>query len=154
MKFFRALNIFATVRDLRAANASLSANLSDARSSNYLLRVQRDCAIDAGHATAVMADTALEALEIADRVVDAHMDEREELKARIVILESEARVQASETLEVVSYVKSVEAALKAVGISITDAPSGPQVVAEEAAFLAAVRGSRSILNGQRLLQAA
>ena len=58
-----------------------------------------------------------------------------EIAVELGLLRNASREQASETLEVVEYVKQVEQALTSGGITIEDGESGPLVVVNQDVFL-------------------
>lgn len=121
MRFFRFLNPFATIRALRSELADTQYRLSLATDTAFFLRQQRS-SLEKG-------------LILADRVVDEHMADREALQAEIA-------EQAADTVEVISYVKQVEARLALAGITIEDGEAGPMVVVEQASFLASIRNGK------------
>lgn len=182
MTFFRKLNPFATIRALRAENATLNLALANYRDANRFLIGQRDF-IDAeldrhqaalsffvdyagAHEQAVAEfmeerETFKDRLVLAAAIVDVidsdndvAQEANEQLEGLVNVAENQAAAQAAETLEVISYVKVVEAKLAAAGIEIIDGPNGPDVVVDEAAFVGAVATSLNLGNGQRILQAA
>ncbi len=153
MKFFRILNPFAVIRSLKADLAVATTNLAHARDANHFLRSK--------------ADMTFRALNVADQAVDEFMAERIRFKDRLLVAaavvdsleadndtlaavanaltaqleasEDAVRTQAGEIVEAVSYVKSVEAALAAGGITIADTDNGPVVVVNQDLFLRRLR---------------
>jgi len=182
MTFFRKLNPFATIRTLRADNAKLNLALANYRDANRFLIAQRDVLeadldrhqsalsffVDyAGAHEQAVAEFMDERETFKDRLVlaaaivdvidtdnDLAQEANQELVGLVNVAENQAVAQAAETLEVVGYVKLVEAKLAAAGIEIIDGENGPEVVVDEAAFVGAVATSLNLGNGQRILQAA
>jgi hypothetical protein len=168
MKFLRTLNPFATIRSLRAELADANVTIRTCRDANHFLRTSRD--------------NYREALDNADQAIDGFMEEREtfkqalalgnaitsqldtdvgnladialQLTAKLTASENRVAIQAAETLEVVSYVKLVEAELAKAGIEITDTDEGPRVVVNEVEFVGAVSTSLPLGDGTRVLHAA
>ena len=164
MRFFRflaALNVFATIRNLREELTAAQYLNSLSADTIGFLRAHRDAYRDR---CAVL----VEAVEQADQALNTFMDEREGLTAAIdafmyeredhkvdlalahgagimvtaslIQTAQEADQQTRETLEVISYVKQVEARLAAAGITIADGDNNvPVVTVDQESFVQAVR---------------
>ncbi|MBB3693043.1 hypothetical protein [Sphingomonas sp. BK580] len=158
---FRFSNPFRTIANLRAELASSryeAANLADqlrfvrSNRDNY-----RQSAALLSQALQV-ADQALDAFmverEVLNQVVDTHMDELGDLGAAIDAYKDERIDQARDTVTVVDYVKRVEAALGAAGITIEDTLEGPAVVVEQAKIIESIRTSIPTVPGFNLIRAA
>lgn len=170
MRFFRFLNPIRAFNNLKADNAILATRAAHLTDANRFLRLQRDnvektlIAYDNGlHFMSDLAGSY-------EHAIDAFMVEREELQAEIALrdatglllsadllktleiaalldqeaddLDAEVRSQAAQIVEIVDYVKQVEARLGAAGITIADGEDGPEITVDQAAFVQAVRGGR------------
>lgn len=161
--FIRSLNVFATVAALRANLASTNAALTSSYETASYLRQTRDTYFEAATKAGIQATKRGKRLAQHAQAIDAFMDEREDLKASLAIAQSfgtealavgvtlknaldhfaeravaaEALVleQASEIVEVVSWVRAVEEALGFAGITIADdGQNGPAITVDGAKF--------------------
>lgn len=88
---------------------------------------------------------AMDTLVLAQGIID-------NLRARVTFLEADGSAQAEETLEVVSYVKQCEAALKYIGITIEETDEGrPAITINGAAFVPAMEESVQISGDVRMV---
>ncbi|WP_066803250.1 hypothetical protein [Sphingomonas asaccharolytica] len=165
MKFPRFYNPFKLIRQLRERAENAEWALGRAHEGNRQLCASRDTWIKVAREFGAEIDRH-------EQAVAAFMDERAELKHTIAaairagaklmgmyLVEAAGRVeiertsqeQAAETVETVTYIKQVEAALAAAGITVTDAEAGPQVVVEEILFMRACENSLPLGPGIRAL---
>lgn len=143
-----------STRFLRSSNAHLSDALDQASQALDAFMDDREelkLELAVAHQAGLMTCADLLALaahsEAQAREIDALDTEADQLDAQL-------RVQASETLEVITWAKQVEASLAAVGIEVVDGEGGPMVVIDETKFVASVSAGLPIADGQRILQAA
>jgi len=165
MKFPRFYNPFKLIRQLRERAENAEYALARAHDGNRQLCASRDTWIKVAREFGNEIDRH-------EQAVAAFMDERAELKDTIAAairagakvrgryrVEAACRVQsdmalreqAAETVETITYIKQVEAALAASGITVTDAEGGPQVVVEEILFMRACEQSLPLGPGIRAL---
>jgi len=167
--FIRSLNVFATVSALRVELATTKRILASTEETAFFLKAGRDNYGEMAAKSAIQATKRGKRLAQHAQAIDAFMDEREDLKNALAIAQSfgtealsvgvtlknaldhfaeravtaEAQVleQASEIAEVVSWVRAVEGALSAAGITIVDNPAGqdPSLSVDAGTFKFAVQ---------------
>lgn len=121
--------------DLEVAEQAIDAFMDDRETLKYNIALRDELGVElmaAGASVEEELQTTRGALERAVGDVQGLAVEVEDLK-------QDSIGQATHTLEVVRYVKDAEAALSAVGVTLTDAAAGPHVNIDLDAILAAVR---------------
>lgn len=161
--FIRSLNVFATIAALRSDLTTTQATLTRSYETATYLRQSRDTYHEAAAKAGIQATKRGKRLAQHAQAIDAFMDEREDLKAALALAQSfgsealsvgvtlknaldhfaeravtaEALVieQAGEIVEVVSWVRAVEAALEAAGITVVDTEeNGPAITVDGQRF--------------------
>ena len=161
--FIRSLNVFATITTLRVELATSQRLLASSYETAHFLKLGRDNYGEMAAKSAIQATKRGKRLAQHAQAIDAFMDEREDLKAalanaktfgtealavgvtlknaldhfaeRAVAAEALVLEQASEIVEVVSWVRAVEEALGFAGISIADdGQNGPAITVDGAKF--------------------
>ena len=161
--FIRSLNVFATIASLRFELATAESRVRRSTETVSYLKTDRDAYFEMASRAGIQATKRGKRLAQHAQAIDAFMDEREDLKNALAVAQSfgtealavgvtlknaldhfaeravaaEALVleQASEIVEVVSWVRAVEEALGFAGISIADdGQNGPAITVDGAKF--------------------